>query len=193
MAGTVAGITRDHTGFPGRRRLLSLPKGSSPPSAGRHAGAPARDARSAGPRPGVDGRDLRLLQPALPVGGSLHPPGTAEWKRNLVDLSVIAAAFILVLPVELPDKTLFATLVLATRFKPWPVFTGVGLAFAVQSLIAVTAGSLLTLLPDAVVSAVVAVAFLGGAGILWRSGRNGAAGAGAHPERPPPPAVPKAA
>jgi Ca2+/H+ antiporter, TMEM165/GDT1 family len=91
-----------------------------------------------------------------------------------VSLSVIAAAFILVLPVELPDKTLFATLVLATRFRPLPVFTGVGLAFAVQSLIAVTAGSLLTLLPDAVVSAIVAVLFLVGAVILWRSVRSGA-------------------
>jgi putative Ca2+/H+ antiporter (TMEM165/GDT1 family) len=91
-----------------------------------------------------------------------------------VVLSVIAAAFILVLPIELPDKTLFATLVLATRFKPLPVFTGVGLAFAVQSLIAVTAGGLLTLLPDAVVSAIVALLFLVGAVILWRSIREGA-------------------
>jgi putative Ca2+/H+ antiporter (TMEM165/GDT1 family) len=91
-----------------------------------------------------------------------------------VVLSVIAAAFILVLPIELPDKTFFATLVLATRFKPLPVFIGVGLAFAVQSLIAVTAGGLLTLLPDAVVSAVVAVLFLVGALILWRSIRSGA-------------------
>jgi putative Ca2+/H+ antiporter (TMEM165/GDT1 family) len=91
-----------------------------------------------------------------------------------VVLSVIAAAFILVLPVELPDKTLFATLVLATRFRPLPVFIGVGTAFAVQSLIAVTAGSLLTLLPDAVVTAVVAVLFLIGAAILWRSVRSGA-------------------
>ena len=89
-------------------------------------------------------------------------------------LSVVAAAFILVLPIELPDKTLFATLVLATRFKPLPVFTGVGLAFAVQSLIAVTAGSLLTLLPDAVVSAIVAVLFLIGALVLFRSIRSGA-------------------
>ena len=89
-------------------------------------------------------------------------------------LSVIAAAFILVLPVELPDKTLFATLVLATRFRPLPVFVGVGSAFAVQSLIAVTAGGLLTLLPDAVVAAVVAVLFLVGALILWRSVRSGA-------------------
>src|SRR3954447_5299211 len=193
MAGTVAGITRDHTRFPGRRRLLSLPKGSSPPSAGRHAGAPSRDARSAGPRPGVDGRDLRLSQPALPVGGCPHPPGTAEWKRKFVDLSVVVAAFILVLPVELPDKTLFATLVLATRFKPLPVFTGVGLAFAVQSLIAVLAGSLLTLLPDAVVSAVVAVLFLVGAVILWRSVRSGAEDEDDIAEAPPHPSFLKAA
>jgi putative Ca2+/H+ antiporter (TMEM165/GDT1 family) len=91
-----------------------------------------------------------------------------------VVLSVIAAAFILVLPVELPDKTLFATLVLATRFRPLPVFIGVGTAFAVQSLIAVTAGSLLTLLPDAVVTGVVALLFVVGAAILWRSVRSGA-------------------
>ncbi len=101
-------------------------------------------------------------------------------------LSVIAAAFVLVLPVELPDKTLFATLVLATRFKPLPVFAGVGVAFAVQSLIAVTAGSLLALLPDALVSAVVAVLFLVGAVVLWRSARSGPEDEelGATPEHP---------
>jgi Ca2+/H+ antiporter, TMEM165/GDT1 family len=91
-----------------------------------------------------------------------------------VVLSVIAAAFILVLPVELPDKTLFATLVLATRFPPLPVFVGVGTAFAAQALIAVTAGSMLTLLPDAVVASIVAVLFVVGAVILWRSVRSGA-------------------
>jgi putative Ca2+/H+ antiporter (TMEM165/GDT1 family) len=91
-----------------------------------------------------------------------------------VVLSVIAAAFILVLPVELPDKTLFATLVLATRFAPLPVFVGVGTAFGLQVAIAVTAGSLLSLLPQAVVTAVVAVLFLVGAIILWRSADSGA-------------------
>jgi putative Ca2+/H+ antiporter (TMEM165/GDT1 family) len=104
-----------------------------------------------------------------------------------VVLTVIAAAFVLVLPVELPDKTLFATLVLATRFKPLPVFAGVGVAFAVQSLIAVTAGSLLSLLPDALVSAVVAVLFLVGAVVLWRSARSGPEDdeeLGATPEHP---------
>ncbi len=89
-------------------------------------------------------------------------------------LSVVLASFVLILPVELPDKTLFATLVLATRFPPLPVFLGVGLAFGVQSAIAVTAGSLLTLLPEALVRAVVAVLFLVGAVLLWREARQGA-------------------
>ncbi len=88
-------------------------------------------------------------------------------------LSVIATAFILVLPVELPDKTLFASLVLATRFPHWPVFVGVGAAFGLQTAIAVTAGSLLSLLPGALVSGVVALLFLVGAVILWRSASSG--------------------
>ncbi len=88
-------------------------------------------------------------------------------------LSVIATAFILVLPVELPDKTLFASLVLATRFPPLPVFVGVATAFGLQVAIAVTAGSLLSLLPEALVSGIVAVLFLVGAVILWRSATSG--------------------
>ena len=101
-------------------------------------------------------------------------PGRAEQRRAppLV-LSVIAAAFVLVLPVELPDKTLFATLVLATRFAPLPVFVGVGTAFALQAAIAVTAGSLLSLLPEALVTGVVALLFLVGAVLLWRSATSG--------------------
>jgi len=89
-----------------------------------------------------------------------------------VVLSVVLAAFVLILPVELPDKTLFATLVLATRFPPLPVFVGVGAAFGLQVAIAVTAGSLLSLLPEALVSAVVAVLFLTGAVLLWRESRK---------------------
>jgi putative Ca2+/H+ antiporter (TMEM165/GDT1 family) len=91
-----------------------------------------------------------------------------------VVLSVVLAAFVLILPVELPDKTLFATLVLATRFPPLPVFVGVGAAFGLQVVIAVTAGSLLSLLPGSLVSAVVAVLFLTGAVLLWREARKGA-------------------
>ncbi|CCG01219.1 TMEM165/GDT1 family protein [Blastococcus saxobsidens] len=87
--------------------------------------------------------------------------------------SVVLAAFVLVLPVELPDKTLFASLVLATRFPPLPVFVGVGTAFGLQVAIAVTAGSLLSLLPEALVTGVVALLFLVGAILLWRSASAG--------------------
>jgi Ca2+/H+ antiporter, TMEM165/GDT1 family len=90
-----------------------------------------------------------------------------------MDLVVVATAFALIFPVELPDKTFVATLVLATRYRPVPVWVGVSAAFFVQSLVAVTAGGLLSLLPHPVVSAAAAALFLVGAVILWR----GAAGA----------------
>ncbi|RBY84085.1 TMEM165/GDT1 family protein [Blastococcus sp. TF02A-30] len=98
-------------------------------------------------------------------------------------LSVVVAAFVLVLPVELPDKTLFASLVLATRYPHWPVFVGVGAAFGLQVAIAVTAGSLLSLLPGALVSGVVAVLFLVGAVLLWRSASSGPEEADDAPDR----------
>ena len=60
----------------------------------------------------------------------------------------LISAFGLVLAVELPDKTLVATLVLTTRFRAWPVFAGVCVAFALQCVIAVLFGSFLTLLPE---------------------------------------------
>ncbi len=90
-----------------------------------------------------------------------------------MSLTVVLTAFVLVLPVELPDKTLFASLVLATRFPAVPVFVGVGTAFGLQVAIAVTAGSLLSLLPDALVSGLVAVLFVIGAVLLWRSATEG--------------------
>ena len=44
-----------------------------------------------------------------------------------MNLAVALTTFLLVLPVELPDKTLMATLVLSTRYRPLPVLArGVG-------------------------------------------------------------------
>ena len=91
--------------------------------------------------------------------------------------SVVLTAFVLVAPVELPDKTMFATMVLASRFRLLPVLTGVGAAFALQTVIAVAAGSLLSLLPREWVALGVAVLFAIGAVVLWRSaGEAGQAG-----------------
>jgi putative Ca2+/H+ antiporter (TMEM165/GDT1 family) len=57
------------------------------------------------------------------------------------------AAFVVIVPVELPDKTFVATLVLATRYRPWPVWLGVTAAFGIQCAVATAAGRLLTLIP----------------------------------------------
>ena len=70
--------------------------------------------------------------------------------------------------VELPDKTFIATLVLATRYRPAAVWIGVGLAFAVQTMIAVLLGHAATLLPADVVHVVAAAIFLLGAILLVR-------------------------
>jgi putative Ca2+/H+ antiporter (TMEM165/GDT1 family) len=85
-----------------------------------------------------------------------------------VDITVVATAFALIFPVELPDKTFVATLVLATRYRPLLVWIGVSAAFLVQCLVAVTAGGLLSLLPSAAVGAAAGLLFLVGAVVLWR-------------------------
>ncbi|HEU5267145.1 MAG TPA: TMEM165/GDT1 family protein [Jatrophihabitans sp.] len=77
-------------------------------------------------------------------------------------------AFGVILLVELPDKTLVASLVLSTRYRPRPVLVGVAAAFAVQCIIAATAGGLITLLPRRGVEAVVALMFGLGAFLLLK-------------------------
>lgn len=89
-----------------------------------------------------------------------------------MDFVALAVAFGSILLVELPDKTLVATLVLSTRYKHLPVFIGVSLAFLVQCAIAVTAGSLLHLLPKTAVAYVVAALFFIGALVLLREVRS---------------------
>ena len=86
-----------------------------------------------------------------------------------MDLAVIAATFAAIFIVELPDKTFIAALVLSTRYPPLAVWIGVGLAFGVQTLVAVTAGTLATLLPDVLVKSVAMAIFLVGAVVLFRT------------------------
>ena len=89
-----------------------------------------------------------------------------------MDLAVVATTFALIFPVELPDKTFVASLVLATRYRPLLVWIGVSLAFLVQCVVAVTAGGLLSLLPEPVVAAASALLFLVGAVVLWRGAKG---------------------
>jgi Ca2+/H+ antiporter, TMEM165/GDT1 family len=89
-----------------------------------------------------------------------------------MSLSAILTAFILVVPVELPDKTFIATLVLATRYRPLLVWVGVGLAFAVQTVVAVTLGRAISELPHRPVTAVAAALFLIGGIVLLHGARR---------------------
>jgi putative Ca2+/H+ antiporter (TMEM165/GDT1 family) len=85
-----------------------------------------------------------------------------------MDIVTAVTAFALIFPVELPDKTFVATLVLSTRFRSLPVWLGVSAAFLVQTAVAVLAGGVLTLLPRAPVLAVTTLLFLAGAVLLLR-------------------------
>lgn len=79
-------------------------------------------------------------------------------------LSVFAVIFI----AELPDKTAVAALVLATRHKALPVFLGTALALTVQSIVAVAAGGLLSMLPTRPVHIGAGLLFLVSAFVMWR-------------------------
>jgi putative Ca2+/H+ antiporter (TMEM165/GDT1 family) len=84
--------------------------------------------------------------------------------------SIIATVFPLVFLGELPDKTMFASLVLASRGRPLAVWGGAATAFAVHVVIAVSVGTaLFALLPHRAVTAVVAAAFAAGAVYSWKT------------------------
>ena len=87
--------------------------------------------------------------------------------RPLVMLAVFPVIFI----GELPDKTMFASLLLATRGRPRQVWLGAAAAFVVHVVIATTAGvAVFALLPHRAVEGVVALLFAGGAAWAWREG-----------------------
>jgi len=84
----------------------------------------------------------------------------------LISFTVTALVFGVVFLAELPDKTALAGLVLGTRYRASYVFAGVAAAFALHVVLAVAAGSVLTLLPQQIVHALTGVLFLGGAAVL---------------------------
>lgn len=90
-----------------------------------------------------------------------------------MSLTVLFGVFPVIFLGELPDKTMFASLVLSTKSRPFPVWLGAAGAFAVHVAIAVSVGvALFAILPHRVVDAVVAIMFLVGAGLAIREARN---------------------
>jgi Ca2+/H+ antiporter, TMEM165/GDT1 family len=83
-----------------------------------------------------------------------------------VNFSVLLLVLGVVFIAELPDKSMFASLALSTRFRKSYVWTGAACAFLVHVIIAVTAGRFLTLLPKRPLEPAVGALFLIGAGLL---------------------------
>jgi putative Ca2+/H+ antiporter (TMEM165/GDT1 family) len=81
-----------------------------------------------------------------------------------MDLGIAAAVFPIIFLGELPDKTMFASLVMASRGRPRAVWVGAAAAFLVHVVIATTAGvALFALVSQRALDAIVAALFLAGA------------------------------
>jgi Ca2+/H+ antiporter, TMEM165/GDT1 family len=101
----------------------------------------------------------------LPRQGGLVAERLSLVSGSLLLVTVFAVTFL----AELPDKSLFASLVLGSRYRPAHVWLGVAAAFAVHVALAVGAGGLLTLAPKSVIDFVSAGLFLFGAVWMVRS------------------------
>lgn len=73
---------------------------------------------------------------------------------------VFLTSFGLIFLAELPDKTAYTVLLLASRGRPWPVLLGSWAAFLVQGFVAVALGSLIGRLPPEAVRWTAAALFL---------------------------------
>lgn len=86
-------------------------------------------------------------------------------------LQALLVAFGVVFVAELPDKTMFATIILTTRYRrPFAVAAGVTLAMTFHSVLAVVVGEGLRHLPHRPTQFVVAAVFVAGGVLMWRSG-----------------------
>jgi putative Ca2+/H+ antiporter (TMEM165/GDT1 family) len=86
-----------------------------------------------------------------------------------LNFAIVAAVFPIIFLGELPDKTMFASLVMSTRGKPFAVWVGAAGAFVVHVVIATTIGvALFHLVPHRVLDGIVALLCLAGAVLAIR-------------------------
>jgi putative Ca2+/H+ antiporter (TMEM165/GDT1 family) len=83
-----------------------------------------------------------------------------------VNLGTIATVFALIFVAELPDKTMIATLIMGSRYRPLLVWLGATIAFGLHAALAVAVGQLIRLLPHRWIEAVTALLFAAGAAYL---------------------------
>lgn len=86
--------------------------------------------------------------------------------------SLFLTAFAFIFLAALPGRTTFLMLLLSARGNPQTVFVGAALAFAVQSLISVGLGEVLSFLPHTLIEAGAGFLFLFFAWNFWRESRE---------------------
>ena len=120
------------------------------------------------------GETFRLCH-TIVAGRILCFPRPAGKEPGPVDVYIAATCFPIIFLGELPDKTMFASLLLSTRGRPVQVWLGAAAAFTVHVAIAVSAGgALFALIPHSYLDLVAAGLFVAGAIYAWIEGtRNG--------------------
>ena len=88
-------------------------------------------------------------------------------------LQHFAVTFSAIFLAELPDKTMFATVLLSAHFhRRFPVWLGVTLAYVTHVLLAVIFGTALSQLPKTPIHVLVGLLFLVGGVMTWRAGSS---------------------
>jgi putative Ca2+/H+ antiporter (TMEM165/GDT1 family) len=83
------------------------------------------------------------------------------------EMKLFAYVFGVTFVAELPDKTAFASLVMATKNHPGAIFAGAALAFALHAFLSVALGSVLGLLPEQPIAVGSGVLFILLAILMW--------------------------
>jgi putative Ca2+/H+ antiporter (TMEM165/GDT1 family) len=91
-----------------------------------------------------------------------------------VDPKLFISTFILIFLAELLDKTALATVMMATRGSPWPIFLGVAAAFVIQTIVAVIFGSFIGRFPAIWVHLGAKFMFMAFACLAWKRGMEAA-------------------
>ena len=116
------------------------------------------------------GETIRLCCVVVAGRGSHSRPVE---RSSRVALHIALVCFPIIFLAELPDKTMFASLLMATKGRPAQVWLGAAGAFVVHVAIATTVGvALFAVLPRQAIDGVVAALFLFGAVYAWREGRK---------------------
>ncbi len=118
------------------------------------------------------GETTRVGPPIVAGRWSRAAPGRKQ-PAPAVSAHIVLVCFPVVFVGELPDKTMFASLVMATRGRPLQVWLGAALAFVAHVAIAVTVGvAVFSLMSHRTVDAVTAAAFVAGGVYAWKTSRS---------------------